>query len=187
MLTSAFILESTPQTFGSELLCLFAKNFGKIFCTTKKSFRVPSIPAYIEIELFQKNEGLYSAQNIQIEDTFPQLRSNEKARKSLLELHKLLKQALPLHTNLDEVWAVFASLIPCLHLFLEETTPLFLMAYTLANSQGIDFSWVQENGHLDKESQEAILSFPSKSFEEIFSMHCPEQALRFILEELNIK
>ena len=184
MLTYAFILESTPQVFGNELLCLFAKNLGKIFCATKLPFKSPSVPALIEIELIQKKEGLYTSQNIQIEDTYPEIRRNETARKNVMEIQTLFKKVLPVHTALDEVWHVFSSLLPCLHLFSEEKTPLFLIAYTLATSQGMDLSWIKEAKHLDQESKELLLAFPSKSFEDIASMKCPDQAVQFLLEEL---
>lgn len=184
MLTQAFILESTPQVYGNTLLCLLTKTSGKLFSITGKPFKSPSMPARIEIELLQKKEGLYTTQALYVEDTFPDLRLHEKAQKSLFSLHQLMKQTLPLHTALEEVWTLFSSLMPCLHLFQEESTPLFLMAYTLAASQGIDLSWIRESAHLDEQSKESILSFPMLSGEEIFSMRYPEQALRLILEEL---
>ena len=187
MLTKAFILESSTQAFGGELLTLLTDRYGKIFCATDKSFKNPSIPALLEIDLIQKKEGFYQAKALSVEETFPQIRSNEQARKTLFEIHKLMKQALPPNIAIGDVWAVFSTLIPCLPLFEKETTPSFLMAYTLASAQGIDLSWIQEASHLDEAAKKALLSFPSHADAEIFSMSCPREALQLILEELNVR
>lgn len=184
MLTQAFILESVPQVYGGTLHCLLTQKSGKLFSLTGKSFKSPSLPARIEVELIQKKEEFYTTKSLCVEDTFPELRMSEKSLKSLSALHLLMKQTLPLHTVLEEVWTLFSSLMPCLHLFEEDSTPLFLMAYVLAASQGIDLSWIRESTHLDEQSKESLLSFPLKSGEEIFSMKCPERALQLILEEL---
>lgn len=187
MTTSAFLLETIQTPFGGLLLHLFTHDYGKICCSIDKklSFKIPSPPALIELSLSVEKKGLYKASNIDIDDTFTEIRHNDAAVKTWVDLVCLIKKATHLDTPVPQVWKLLESLLPCLHLFYDKKVALFLVAQTLASWQGIDFPWMKENSILDEQTKK-ILTEDTEEPIDYFSMKCPEEGLLFLLEELEI-
>ena len=184
---SAFILTSTPSLFGGMLSHLFVEGIGKIVASFQPSLcqTLPSSPALIEIDLVREKKGLYKAKRVQVEDTFPQIRTQEHARLAWIDIAELIKRVAPSETPIEEFWPFLLSLIPCIPVFQEKKTAYFLVAYYLASLQGIDLSWLELSPKIDRTTKDLLLSFPN-SHTDIFTLKCPEEGLTYVLEELGI-
>ena len=185
MQTEALILESSLTPFGKRRLLLFTPKRGKLLASC--SAHSPSLfpPALVNVELIREKKGWYRIEEIEIERTFPRIGSSEQGIKSACLIAQLIRETMPLETASIELWELLIALLPCLHLFHDQSTGGLLVAFSLAIQQGIDlFDTASER--LDPASKEALALVSTLDMNKLFTMKCPHQALQFVLEEIGI-
>ena len=184
MNTQALILDTSVSLFGKKMLLLFTPTYGKLICSLHAVHTCPSSPALVEVDLTREKKGFYSINALDTDETFTEIRASEPLCKVFYTIAQIIRETIPMETKAQEVWDIVNAILPCLHLFEDCTTALFIVVFSLAIQQGADIEGLQRSKRLDNDAKKALFLLPNLSMDDLLTMKCPEQALQALLEEI---
>ena len=135
---NALILRATPGRGRVWFVQCFSDQLGRIsFSAIPRQGGSFSPFCLIEATICPQANDFAMAKEIEILDTFSELRSHPEASKGALLLRAIVEKCLPMHAPAHDVWQLFLSLLELLPSFHDWKAAPLLLAFTFFEHEGV--------------------------------------------------
>ena len=136
------------------LLNCFSNQYGRIsFSAFPKKSSGFSPFSLIEASITLQTNDFALAREVEIIDTFVQMRSHEGAAKSALLLRAIIEKCLPMRAPSEDIWKLFLSLLEMLPSFHDWRAAPLLLALTFFEHEGVSPRSITELSSLSDETK----------------------------------
>jgi recombinational DNA repair protein (RecF pathway) len=183
----SLILRSTPGKGRSLILQSFSDTFGRLALAVTPPRGVLLSPFnLIHCTVANIHGDFGIAQDVEVLDTFTELRSHKDASKSALYIRTIIEHCLPPRAISPTAWTLTTSLLGLLHLFHDWKTAPLILALSFFEQEGSNPQMLTSLSSISESARKTIehlLISPESTWidEEI-----PEDLFKAVLETIGV-
>jgi hypothetical protein len=185
---NALILRADPRHSRVWILHCLSDQLGRVsFSAIPRKETQLSPFCLIEATISPQSNGFASARDLELLDTFSELRSHPESSKGALFLRAIIEKCLPLHAPSGDVWQLLLSLLDLLPSFHDWKAAPLMLALTFFEHEGVSPQSITELPLLTCEGREAARYLLEADEAAWRRAHIPEDLFTAVMETIGIQ
>ena len=184
--SQAYIFQVIPARGSSSSLSLFSRQFGRVWCYTTKPRELLSTFSLVEAVFHMKPDGRMSAYQLEIIDTFAEIRAHQSFALGVLWLKRLI-DFLPVGCPFPFLWDTFSTLFSRITDFVDWKAVVLLFSLMLFEHEGIDLQELASHPQLSKEAQAIARQLVSLDEAGWCQVVIPQDLFEAVLESVGVE